>query len=96
MNVPSFKGNVQWESSYRCEGVGVNPDPLNFISAGAPPALSLLVKTADAGDRSVQTLLLQLKGRCGASVAREQIAKAFDLDDLLAHGWPAQLSVVCQ
>jgi hypothetical protein len=96
LHVPSFKGNVQWESSYRCEGVGVDPDPLNFVSAGAPPALSLLVTTADAGDRSVQSQLLQLKGHCGASVGREQIAKAFALDDLLANGWPAQLPVVCQ
>ena len=92
---PVLNGNVQWESSYLCEGVGTDPDPLNFVSAGAPPALSLLVKTADAGDRSVQSQLLQLKNHCGATVSREQIAKAFALDEVLANGWPVQLPVAC-
>ena len=96
LKVPAFNGNVQWESSYLCEGAGADPDPLNFVSAGAPPALSLLVKTADAGDRSVQSQLLQLKDHCGATVNREQIAKAFAIDDVLANGWPAQLPIGCQ
>jgi hypothetical protein len=55
-----------------------------------------LVKTADPGDRSVQTQLLQWKDHCGASVSREQIAKAFALDEVLANGWPAQLPISCQ
>jgi hypothetical protein len=28
LKVPSFQGNVQWESSYLCEGVATDPDPL--------------------------------------------------------------------
>jgi len=96
LTTPAIGGPVQWESSYLCEGGRADPDPLSFVSSGAPPAVSLLVKKAEPVDRLVQAELVQLKARCGGVVAREQIAKTFALEELLGHDWPAQLPVRCQ
>ena len=95
LKAPSLAGAVQWESSYRCGGGLADADPLNFVSAGAPPALSLLVKTAEPVDRQIQAELAQWKPRCGGTIAREQVAKIFALDEVLGPDWPAQLPLRC-
>jgi hypothetical protein len=95
LKAPSSAGVVQWESSYRCDGGVADTDPLNFVSAGAPPAVSLLVKAAEPVDRLIQAELAQWKTQCGGTIAREQVAKTFGLDELLGPDWPAQLPLRC-
>ena len=95
VKAPSLRGATQWETSYRCEGGRADPDPLSFVSAGAPPAVSLLVPSAEPVDRLFQAELAQLKAHCGGTIAREQIAKAFALEEVLGQDWPAQLPVRC-
>ncbi len=95
LKAPSLRGATQWETSYRCEGGSADPDPLSFVSAGAPPAVSLLVPSTEPVDRLFQAELLQLKAHCGGTIAKEQIAKVFALEELLASDWPAQLPVRC-
>ena len=95
VKAPSLRGATQWETSYRCEGGRADPDPLSFVSAGAPPAVSLLVLSAEPVDRLFQAELAQLKAHCGGTIAREQIAKAFALEEVLGQDWPAQLPVRC-
>jgi hypothetical protein len=95
LKAPSSAGVVQWESSYRCGGGVADTDPLNFVSAGAPPAVSLLVKAAEPVDRLIQAELAQWKTQCGGTIAREQVAKTFGLDEVLGTDWPAQLPLRC-
>lgn len=86
-----------WASHYRCGPLAASDDALAFAVTTAPPALSLLLPPADstAADRSVQLALAQLQKSCGGTVAREQLARSFGLEDLLGVGWPAQLPVRC-
>ena len=95
LKAPSSAGVVQWESSYRCGGGVADADPLNFVSAGAPPAVSLLVKAAEPVDRLIQAELAQWKTHCGGTIAREQVAKTFGLDEVLGTDWPAQFPLRC-
>ncbi len=95
LKAPAFTGMIQWESSYRCGGGIADPDPLNFVSAGAPPAVSLLVKAAEPVDRLMQAELAQWKSHCGGTIPREQVAKSFALDEVLGTDWPTQLPVRC-
>jgi hypothetical protein len=57
--------------------------------------VSLLVPSTEPVDRLFQAELLQLKAHCGGTIAKEQIAKVFALEELLASDWPAQLPVRC-
>ena len=57
--------------------------------------MSLLVLSAEPVDRLFQAELSQLKAHCGGTIAREQIAKVFALEDVLGQDWPAQLPVRC-
>jgi hypothetical protein len=95
LKAPASGAGVQWESSYRCGGGVADTDPLNFVSAGAPPAVSLLVKAAEPVDRLIQAVLAQWKTQCGGTIAREQVAKTFGLDEVLGPDWPAQLPLRC-
>ena len=95
LKAPALAGVIQWESSYRCGGGSADADPLNFVSAGAPPAVSLLVKSAEPVDRPIQAELAQWKSHCGGTIARDQVAKTFALDEVLGNDWPAQLPVRC-
>lgn len=97
INVASFSGSMLWESSYRC-GNDVPPgevDPLAFVDALAPPALSLLVGDVTPADRPVQEALARLKKACGRQVPRQEVAQAFGLEDLISADWPATLPVRC-
>ena len=85
-----------WESSYRCdEGQPVSADPLSFVSASSPPALSLLVADRTPADRTVEASLQSLRRHCGKSVPKQQLARDFGLDELKTADWPDQLPVRC-
>lgn len=97
LSLASFSGSQVWESSFRCDdGVShATTDPVSFVEAVAPPALSLLVSEGSANDRSVQMALQKLKGLCGSHVAKDQLAKTFGLEDVIGSEWPATLPVRC-
>jgi hypothetical protein len=88
---------LRWESTYQCDGASTtaNDDPLAFVSASSPPALSLLVSDPSAEDRQLQQTLKTLLKACGSTVPRQQIAQGFGLGDAIKDDWPAQLPVRC-
>jgi hypothetical protein len=97
ISLASFSGSMLWESSYRCgyDGPPGEADPLAFVDAVAPPALSLLVSDVTPADRPVQEALARLKAACGRAVPRQEVALAFGLEDLISAEWPASLPVRC-
>lgn len=88
-----------WESSYVCADPAATTsptDPLSFVEAASPPAISLLVPgAATPADRPVQAALTELRRSCGGSVATAQLARSFGLEDLLRSDWPERLPVRC-
>ncbi len=98
LTLPPLKLPTVWESAYACsQGTEAETpaDPLNFVAAVAPPALSLLVTEASREDTSVQATLSRLKSACGATVSREEVAAAFGLADLITDQWPERIPVRC-
>lgn len=95
---PALAGPTVWESSYRCDeqiGAGTTADPLQFVESTSPPALSLLVGDSTPADATLQAQLRQLRGRCGGTISRQELAATFGLSDLLDPSWPDQLPVRC-
>lgn len=95
---PALAGPTVWESSYRCDeqiDSGSKADPLQFVESTSPPALSLLVVDSTPADATLQQKMRQLRGRCGATISRQELAATFALTDLLDASWPDQLPVRC-
>ena len=87
---------LRWESTFQCDAATkAGDDPLSFVTASSPPALSLLVADESAPDRKLQLALKSLLKFCGTSVPREQIAQNFGLADTVKGDWPSQLPVRC-
>ena len=86
-----------WESSFNCESgqSGDSLDPMAFVQATSPPALSLLVVDAEASDQTVQKALKSLLSQCGSSVPSKDTMAQFGLADLVTDEWPASLPVRC-
>ena len=85
-----------WESMYLCaEGTADPSDPLAVVSAGSPPAVTLLVADVTSADRTIQTKLSALQSLCGKTLPRQQLVADFDLADVISPDWPAQLPVRC-
>ena len=86
-----------WESSFNCESgqSGDSLDPMAFVQATSPPALSLLVVDAEASDQTVQIALKSLLSQCGSSVPSKDTMAQFGLADLVTDEWPASLPVRC-
>jgi hypothetical protein len=98
ISLPSVKVPTMWESSYLCPGAAATAtpaDPLSFVAAESPPALSLLVSDASKEDGAVQASLAKLRRSCGASVPRAEVGTAFGLSDLITAQWPEQIPVRC-
>lgn len=97
LRLEALKGPTVWSSNYRCAPLPTSGDPLAFVVTTSPPATSLLLQEQDttADDRRVRQALETLRQRCGGAVAREELARSFSLEDLMAVGWPAQLPVRC-
>jgi hypothetical protein len=96
--LPPVKVPTMWESSYLCPGAAATPtpaDPLNFVAADSPPALSLLVMEASKEDGAVQASLAKLHRSCGSSVPRDEVGSAFGLADLITAQWPERIPVRC-
>ena len=90
-SIPPIGSDTRWQSSYVCPaGTSDTDDPLNFVTAAAPPALSLLRPSSDANDQ-----LPGLLSRCGGSVDVEQIEQWLGVEALPGE-WPQQLPVRCE
>lgn len=90
----------QWSSGYACDSdqpATSSNGSFSFVSAGAPPALSLLQasSSADAEDMATRQFLKQLRASCGTTVATSAIATQFDLTDVITSEWPERLTVRC-
>ena len=96
LSFPSSQKAMRWESSYQCgpEGGG---DEFGFITASAPPALSLLVPgSGDRDDRDLQQLLANLQKSCGGTAALEPLKTALQLgDEVINDSWPEHVTVRC-
>ena len=83
-----------WESSYQCDADAA-VDELSFISAEAPPAMSLLVADSQPEDSLLQSTLSAWKGSCGGQLATQTVLRTAGLKGLDVSQWPEQLPVVC-
>lgn len=92
---PKLQAPVRWESTYQCDGGAPSDDPLAFVSAGSPPALSLLIQEPTHEDKLIQQALQKLHKACGNSVSRADVASSFGLADVFNDDWPAELTVRC-
>lgn len=86
-----------WESSFNCTSgeAGNGSDPMAFVQATSPPALSLLVLDVEPSDQPIQSALNTLQAQCGATVSTAQTMAKFGLSDLITDEWPKQLPVQC-
>lgn len=97
LRLPAVSGPEIWESSYVCSEAGpASTDPLSFVEAVSPPALSLLVRESTPKDQAIQAALVKLRGLCGAEVARTELASGFGLEDVVTGPeWPERIPVRC-
>ena len=96
LSLPSSSKALRWESSYRC-GQGGADDEFGFITASAPPALSLLVPgSGDREDLNLQQVLANLQESCGGTAALQPLKTALQLgDEVINDSWPEQITVQC-
>ena len=86
-----------WESGFDCASgdAAASADPLSFIETASPPAVSLLLSTAEASDTQVQKSLQTLRQSCGGMVPAAETLAQFGLADVVTAEWPQQLPVRC-
>ena len=96
LSFPSSQKVLRWESSYRC-GMESGGDEFGFITASAPPALSLLLPgSGDREDQNLQQLLANLQESCGGTAALQPLKIALQLgDEVINDSWPEQITVQC-
>ena len=95
LSLPSSQQALRWESSDRC-GLG-GGDEFGFITASAPPALSLLLPgSGDREDQNLQQLLANLQDSCGGTAALQPLKTALQLgDEVINDSWPEHVTVQC-
>ena len=95
LRVPAASSPLLWESSYEC-GEDDGADELGFVTASAPPALTLLLPEADSQAGSLQQQLASLQAVCGSSTAVAPLKQAFDFgDEVIDDSWPETVMVQC-
>ena len=95
LRVPAASGPLLWESSYQC-GADEGADEFGFITAAAPPALTLLVPEGGSDAVQMQQQLASLRSACGTSTAVAPLMQAFDCgDDVVDASWPQTITVQC-
>ena len=95
LRVPAASGPLLWESSYQC-GQDEGADEFGFITASAPPALTLLLPGADSEAESFQQQLVAFQAACGNSTAVAPLRQAFDFgDEVIDESWPQDVTVQC-
>ena len=95
LRVPAASSPLLWESSYQC-GEDDGADEFGFVTASAPPALSLLLPEVDSQAGSLQQQLASLQAVCGSSTAVAPLKQVFDFgDDVIDDSWPETVTVQC-
>ena len=95
ITIPAASRPLLWESSYRC-GAESGDDEFGFITASAPPALSLLVPEGAVEDQSIRQKLTALKSACGGTTALSRLQAALNLGDgVIDASWPQTITVQC-
>ena len=95
LSIPTGPRPLLWESSYRC-GADDGSDEFGFITASAPPAVSLLVEQSGQVDQKLQQQLASLKVLCGATTPLAPLQTAFQIgDDVIDASWPQNVTVAC-
>ena len=96
LSLPAAQKALRWESSYRC-GMESGGDEFGFITASAPPALSLLLPgSGDREDQNLQQLLANLQYSCGGTAALQPLKTALQLgDEVINDSWPEHITVQC-
>lgn len=95
LTIPNSPKPLLWESSYRCGGDG-GGDEFGFITASAPPALSLLVQEGDQEDQTLARQLKALQASCGSTTALAPLKAAFNIgDEVMDASWPKTITVQC-
>ena len=95
LRVPAASGPLLWESSYQC-GQDEGADEFGFITASAPPALTLLLPGADSEAESFQQQLVAFQAACGNSTAVAPLRQAFDFGyEVIDESWPQDVTVQC-
>ena len=99
LHVPEASSPLLWESSYQCDEDDDGADEFGFLTASAPPALTLLLPEADADNAEVELIqqkLASLQAVCGSSTAVAPLKQAFDFgDDVIDDSWPETIKVQC-
>ena len=97
VRMDEVKAPVVWQSGFDCASNEdlAQTDPLVFVQATAPPAVSLLLPEQEPSDTTVQIALQALLQRCGATVPTRATLATFGLADVVTARWPEQLPVVC-
>ena len=92
-----LKEPVVWQSGFDCASKDdlAQSDPLVFVEALSPPAVSLLLREQEPSDAVVQVALQALLQRCGATVPTRSTLAKFGLVDVVTARWPEQLPVRC-
>ena len=92
-----LKAPVVWQSGFDCASKedSAQADPLVFVEAASPPAVSLLLDEQEPSDAAVQVALQALLQRCGATVPTRTTLATFGLVDVVTARWPEQLPVRC-
>ena len=95
LRVPAASSPLLWESSYQCEE-DQGADEFGFVTASAPPALTLLLPAAASQAGSLQQKLASLQAVCGSSTAVAPLRQAFDFgDEVIDDSWPETVTVQC-
>ena len=97
VRMADLKAPVVWQSGFDCASKEdlAQADPLVFVEAVSPPAVSLLLPEQEPSDSAVQVALQALLQRCGATVPTRATLATFGLDDVVTARWPEQLPVRC-
>ena len=95
LRVPAASSPLLWESSYQC-GEDDGADEFGFVTASAPPALTLLLPEADSQVGLLQQQLASLQAVCGSSTAVAPLKQVFDFgDEVIDDSWPETVMVQC-
>ena len=95
LSIPRTPRPLLWESSYRCDADD-GGDEFGFITATAPPALSLLVQQGGQEDQKLQQQLANLQASCGATTPLAPLKTALQIgDEVIDASWPQSVTVTC-
>ena len=94
LSIPRIESPLIWESSYDCVQNDAAGE-FGFVSAGSPPAVSMLTVHPSALDLSIRSALIKLRQSCGQDASVTDLLRELSLDDQLSSLIPDVLPVLC-